>query len=132
MSQRAKEKELNLLKAGPWLALGIIVLLLFYLWPGGRPTAKTVKTAISSDSTATAPVATPAAPQGSQAQILDLLNFRSRPSLSDTAVIGTVSKGSTVKVVEHKDKWLKVELSDGRIGYIAFDPKYVRLLGSAP
>ena len=134
MAQRAKTDEFNLLKAGPWIMLAVIVVLLFYLWPGGGKSASSVKSKNGAESSATSTTASPPAnTPGSQAEILsDILNFRSKPSLSGKVVIGTVSKGTMVKIVERKDKWLKVELIDGRVGYLSFDPKYIHIVGEAP
>lgn len=122
-----KTNEFNIFKIVPWVVLVSLVLLLFYLWPRGE-NVKT-KSRIGKESTeAAASTATPAS-SSAQAQIVsDMLNFRAKPSLGERSIIGTISKGTVVKLIERQDKWLKVELSDGRIGYVSADPKFVKII----
>lgn len=56
-----------------------------------------------------------------------MLNFRVRPELKDENVVATLKKGTIVEVLEQQEKWLKVKLTDGRVGYISAQPGLVRV-----
>lgn len=62
-----------------------------------------------------------------QAQIISGVNLRSKPSLSG-AIIGFVSKGSVVKILEQSnDYFYKVKTSEGTTGYISTADKYIQV-----
>ena len=46
------------------------------------------------------------------------LNIRSGPS-SDSERIGTIAKGTSVRVIETKGKWSRIETDDGQVAWVA-------------
>ncbi len=46
------------------------------------------------------------------------LNIRSGPS-SDSEKIGTIAKGTSVRVIETKGKWSRIETDDGQVAWVA-------------
>ena len=48
----------------------------------------------------------------------DLLNVRSGGSMS-APVVGTVSRGTVVDIIEHDNGWFKINMSNGSVGYVS-------------
>jgi polyisoprenyl-teichoic acid--peptidoglycan teichoic acid transferase len=73
-----------------------------------------------SDSGSPSEANTPASPStnGSDAVALDDVNVRSGPG-TDYSIISSLSGGQHVTLLEKDDTWDKVQLSDGRVGYVA-------------
>jgi len=121
--QKAKPKQFL-----AWLALFLIV-----VWLGAnRPRGETVavnssEPSKSRDSSAAPPAAT-APKAGNKAEVVtDILNLRSEPNTNAGTVIGNVPKGTVVEVLEEQGSWLKVRLNDGKVGFVAYGPKLIKL-----
>ena len=128
MANNERNDEINIAKAMPWILLISLVIFMFFLWPKTGDTNTTLN--VSSESSETVSVEKEPAEGGvnERAVILDLLNFRSEPYEAANKIIGAVNKGESYKIIEKREKWLKIEKEDGSSGYITTDPKYVNIV----
>lgn len=130
MSDNKNTKQLDILKLAPWVALVVLVIVMFTLWP--RAQKGPVKSEKSqAETTASAESSTPVNNQAksNKAEVISqILNFRSKPTIKEKNVIAAITKGTKVKVLEDQGKWLKVQLEDGRIGFITANKKYIKLI----
>lgn len=111
-----------------WAMLGFLLVYLIYTTISvltSAPTtasrdegAKTSSTSTSSTSTTT----TLKKASGTLDITGNIVNVRSAPEVSGDNIIIRLNNGDTVKLIEDKDGWFKVELDDGRTGYIKNDP----------
>lgn len=107
------------------MLLVLLIVTVYFSWPRDDAAVKKAGTALETTSTTSTSTPPPAAAV-EQVKVIAILNLRSRPSLDEKTVIGTVNKGEVVKVLERQDKWLKIQLGNGRGGYIANDPKFIQ------
>ncbi|HEX21769.1 MAG TPA: SH3 domain-containing protein [Actinobacteria bacterium] len=130
MSEKKSMNQFDLKKALPWITLLFLIIIMFYLWPSSKSESGKPKKNIS-ESTATVESSASVKNQtkvGHVQVVSPILNFRSKPVLNEKNIIATIKKGTTLKVVEKRDKWLKVQLDDGRIGFITGNKKYVKFI----
>ena len=122
MADRPKREPKRVLA---WVALFAVVSLLWVSWP--KPAVITKYSAVRAASPAETSSATETPAEKAEV-ITDLLNLRGEPKTDRKTIIGVLRSGVIVTIVERKDKWLQVRLSDGRTGYIVYEPKYLRFL----
>ena len=58
--------------------------------------------------------------------VVNKLNFRREPG-TKTPPLSSIRKGTKVKIIEHKDGWLKIEYKD-QVGYIRNLNRYVQII----
>jgi len=130
MSNDKNVSGYDIQKAFPWAALILLVIILFYLWPHASQERvenkkNRAETTASVESTGSAKNKV----ESSRAEITSpILNFRSKPAIKERNVIAALSKGTQVKVLEIQGDWLKVQLDDGRIGFITSNKKYINYI----
>lgn len=134
MAERRQPQEPNILNYVPWVLLLVVVITVYSLYKGGDPQGvQTRDTSQTVESTSTAGSRTgaqakPAPPKGKEVEVLaQALNMRSTASKTPGNVIATLTKGTVLKLEEQSDGWLKVKSAEGRVGYIAYDEKFLRI-----
>ncbi len=127
-------REENRVKYLPWVILIIILGLIFYNLPKAsnssskkekRAEKKAEKPAKQSQTTPSPP---PAQENARIEITTDLLNFRSKPDLSSKTVLATLKRGTQATILEKQERWLKIQLDDGRVGFISYKNKYIRFI----
>ena len=108
-----------------WLGLLMIIAWVSLSWPSAirvRDRGATLPAARTKETTST-PVKTK-----TRAEITaQSLNLRSVPGTGG-AIIGVLKRGTIVEVMETKPDWLQIRLEDGRTGYVAFRPDFIRVI----
>lgn len=128
--QVEKSSKQLIRKVIPWLFLLVLIFFIVVNWPrsSGRqalPNKGNGDKVLKIESQQRSPK--PPKPQEAEV-LVELLNFRSSPSSSRNSIVGTLAKGTRVKVIKQQGEWLEIELSDGRKGFITAKPRYIRLI----